>query len=137
VQTSKWLRILIVALFATAGLWTHQIVTAAEESGAMVSFTTRALNPADPRLPLADTSGGQTTTTTNKTPSQVVVNTTPEKTKVATTTAPAAKTPATSQRTRLPQTGSVALPVLLVALMSVSGLGLSLMLLVKRRTLAE
>ncbi|MFD1485886.1 hypothetical protein ACFQ5J_11675 [Lacticaseibacillus baoqingensis] len=141
-QVHKWIRLTLVLVLAGLSLWTRQQVAAATQTtDAAVTFTNRALNPADPRLPLADTSGGGAAATPNKTPSQVVVNTTPEDTKVKTPDTNRQQLPntnaATTQRTRLPQTGSITLPAALVVLVSVLSIGISLPVVFNRRQLAK
>ena len=135
---NRWLTLFAIVI-AAIGMVATQQVQASERTAANVTFSRSALNPADPRLPLADTSAdAQVQPSHNNTESQVVVNTTPEPTKVGdqATTEPAKAAPAaTSTRTKLPQTGSVTLPAMLVGAVIVLSMGFSLRLLTPRRRL--
>lgn len=111
-------------------------------SAAVVSFTHPTLNPSNPRLPLADTSGEVANNgTPGKDQQTVVVDTTPEKTKVtdtSTSTSTRQSLPNTSSTRRsLPQTGTATMPLVLVLMSIAMGLMMGWQVLTNGRKLAE
>lgn len=131
-------------LLGIASVGSATVAADSSESGsAVVSFTHAALNPNNPRLPLADTSGEVANTAKPSTNTQktVVVDTTPEKTKVTETSTSSstkhATLPATSGRRSLPQTGTATMPIVLVMISIAMGLMMGWQVLKNGRNLAE
>ncbi len=143
-KLNKIIRIIAISFVAGLSLWASQQVQAdsTEDSQAVVTFT-GVLNPSNPNLPV--TSGDNNSSASNNAGTSatntVAVNTTPEKTKVATTnkakTTATTSTATTSQRRTLPQTGSVELPMILVIIAIIGGLGVAATQLKSRQLSVE
>lgn len=135
VKRSKWFLSVLMTFAALIGIASFATATvkadSTESGSAVVTFTHPTLNPSNPRLPLADTSGESANNGGSVTaPKAVVVDTAPEKTKISTTSASATSSSNrrsladTNGRTTLPQTGTESLPVLLVLMTVVAGLAM-------------
>lgn len=132
--------LVVTILLGIASVGSDTVSADSSESGtAVVSFTHPTLNPTNPRLPLADTSGD---VANNGTPAKnqqtVVVDTTPEKTKVTdTSTSTRQSLPNTSTRRTLPQTGTVSMPLAIVLMSIMMGLLMGWSVLTNGRKLAK
>ena len=134
----KRLFLVVTILIGIASVGSYTVSADSSESGsAVVSFTHPILNPANPRLPLADTSGDSGKS--GKAQQQVVVDTTPEKTKVTDTSTSTRKSlPNTSSTRRtLPQTGTATMPLVLVLISIAMGLMMGWQVLNNGRKLAK
>lgn len=135
---------LLAIVLGIVSVGSATVAADSDESGsAVVSFTQQVLNPNNPRLPLADTSGepANTAKPSTNTKKTVVVDTTPEKTKVTETSTSSstkhATLPATSGRRSLPQTGTATMPIVLVMISIAMGLMMGWQVLKNGRNLAE
>lgn len=132
--------LVVTILLGIASVGSYTVSADSSESGtAVVSFTHPTLNPTNPRLPLADTSGEVANTgTPAKNQQTVVVDTTPEKTKVTdTATSTRQSLPNTSTRRTLPQTGTVSMPLAIVLMSIMMGLLMGWSVLTNGRKLAK
>lgn len=132
--------LVVTILLGIASVGSYTVSADSSESGtAVVSFTHPTLNPTNPRLPLADTSGEVANTgTPAKNQQTVVVDTTPEKTKVTdTATSTRQSLPNTSTRRTLPQTGTVSMPLAIVLMSIMMGLLMKWSVLTNGRKLAK
>jgi hypothetical protein len=132
--------LVVTILLGIASVGSDTVSADSSESGtAVVSFTHPTLNPTNPRLPLADTSGEVANTgTPAKNQQTVVVDTTPEKTKVTdTATSTRQSLPNTSTRRTLPQTGTVSMPLAIVLMSIMMGLLMGWSVLTNGRKLAK
>jgi hypothetical protein len=132
--------LVVTILLGIASVGSYTVSADSSESGtAVVSFTHPTLNPTNPRLPLADTSGQVANTgTPAKNQQTVVVDTTPEKTKVTdTATSTRQSLPNTSTRRTLPQTGTVSMPLAIVLMSIMMGLLMGWSVLTNGRKLAK
>lgn len=130
---------ILLGVFAIGGTTVN--ADTSESGSAVVTFNHVVLNPNNPRLPLADTSGESANTGTATKTQRVVVDTTPEKTKVTETSTSSstkhATLPATSGRRSLPQTGTATMPIILVMISIAMGLMMGWQVLKNGRNLAE
>ena len=132
--------LVVTILLGIASVGSYTVSADSNESGtAVVSFTHPTLNPTNPRLPLADTSGE---VANNGTPAKnqqtVVVDTTPEKTMVTdTSTSTRQSLPNTSTRRTLPQTGTASMPLAIVLMSIMMGLWMGWSVLTNGRKLAK
>ncbi|WP_407893127.1 hypothetical protein [Lacticaseibacillus sp. N501-2] len=132
--------LVVTILLGIFSVGSYTVSADSTESGsAVVSFTHPTLNPANPRLPLADTSGDVANTgEPAKGQNAVVVDTTPEKTKVTdTSTSTRQSLPNTSARQSLPQTGTATMPMVLVLISIAMGLMMGWQVLTTERKLAK
>lgn len=132
--------LVVTILLGIASVGSYTVSADSTESGsAVVSFTHPTLNPTNPRLPLADTSGDVANTgTPAKNQQTVVVDTTPEKTKVTdTSTSTRQSLPNTSERRTLPQTGTASMPLAIVLMSIMMGLLMGWSVLTNGRKLAK
>lgn len=133
--------LVVIILLGIASVGSYTVSADSTESGsAVVSFTHPTLNPTNPRLPLADTSGEVANTgTPAKNQQTVVVDTTPEKTKVTdTATSSRQSLPNTSSTRRtLPQTGTATMPLAIVLMSIMMGLMMGWLVLTNGRKLAK